>query len=203
MSVAEKRTRRAASFNFLKTVLQSDWIKDFSVAVDGGANVGDWTLEMAKHFARVWAFEPAPQIFTTLYASTCHVESISCMQVALLDREARVDIMAPPGKSLRSLFVQTAESGAARAVTLDSLNFAACGFIKLDLEGAEYPALRGARQTIKRFRPTLMLEMDRFLPRRFGGSLEQTEQYLTEKLGYVQVADVRPDRVYLPRERAP
>lgn len=203
MSAAEKRTRRAASFNFLKTVLQSDWIKDFSLAVDGGANVGAWTLEMGKHFDRVWAFEPALEIFTTLRASTCHVESISCMQVALLDRETRVDIMAPPGKSLRSLYVQPAEAGGALAIPLDGLFLTSCGFIKLDLEGAEYPALRGARQTIKRFRPTLMLEMDRFLPRRFGGSLEQTEQYLTEKLGYVQVADVRPDRVYLPRERAP
>jgi hypothetical protein len=44
------------------------------------------------------------------------------------------------------------------ARTLDSFEFDFVGLIKLDIQGAEYPALIGARETILRHRPVLLIE---------------------------------------------
>jgi hypothetical protein len=45
-------------------------------------------------------------------------------------------------------------------VTLDSLGLTGVTFVKLDIEGHELHALRGARETIRRDRPTLLLELE-------------------------------------------
>jgi hypothetical protein len=44
---------------------------------------------------------------------------------------------------------------------LDSLELTACRLIKIDVEGMELPVLRGAVETIGRFKPLLYVENDR------------------------------------------
>src|SRR6185312_10827709 len=46
-------------------------------------------------------------------------------------------------------------------VTVDSLELVDCQFMKIDVEGMEVEALRGAVATIERFRPILYIENDR------------------------------------------
>jgi hypothetical protein len=46
-------------------------------------------------------------------------------------------------------------------VTIDGLDLRACQFMKLDVEGMETEALRGAAKTIRRCRPFLYVENDR------------------------------------------
>lgn len=60
---------------------------------------------------------------------------------------------------------------------------ASLGLIKLDIEGAEAAALRGARATIERFRPVLAVEYNRGTARRAGTSLEELDE-LVAGLGY-------------------
>jgi hypothetical protein len=52
-----------------------------------------------------------------------------------------------------------------RRVTVDSLELTDVKFMKLDVEGHEVPALLGAEKTIRRDRPTLIIELEaRFQP---------------------------------------
>lgn len=44
------------------------------------------------------------------------------------------------------------------ARTIDSFGFDAVDLIKLDIQGAEYAALLGARETIRRHRPVILVE---------------------------------------------
>lgn len=46
-------------------------------------------------------------------------------------------------------------------LTLDDLQLECCHLIKIDVEGMEGEVLKGARQTIQRFRPVLYVENDR------------------------------------------
>lgn len=200
MSGTEKRTRREDSFRFLCTVLTNGWIKDYSLAIDGGANVGIWAKRMANQFKRVIAFEPAPEVFAELKENTFFIPRIECHQLALLDGDAAVDIVKPDGKSLRSLYVQAVPHGNVRAIPIDSLALESCGFIKLDLEGAEMPALLGATETIAKFRPTLMIEVDRYGDR-FGWPRDAVERQMRQ-WRYVMAGECRPDQVFIPKERA-
>jgi hypothetical protein len=50
---------------------------------------------------------------------------------------------------------------AVRVVTLDSLNLSRCQFLKVDVEGMELSVLKGASQTIQKFRPVLYVENDK------------------------------------------
>ena len=45
--------------------------------------------------------------------------------------------------------------------TLDSLKLPICALIKIDVEGMEIDVIRGAEETIKKFRPVLYVENDR------------------------------------------
>lgn len=45
-----------------------------------------------------------------------------------------------------------------RCEKLDDMIFGQVDFIKLDVEGAEYEALKGAEQIIKKYRPTILVE---------------------------------------------
>lgn len=61
---------------------------------------------------------------------------------------------------LASLQHRTGRSVRVPRVTLDSLGLTGVTFVKLDIEGHELHALRGARETIRRDRPTLLLELE-------------------------------------------
>jgi len=45
--------------------------------------------------------------------------------------------------------------------TLDSFDYTDIGFIKIDVEGYEYKVLLGAKETIKKYRPVLLVEQNR------------------------------------------
>jgi hypothetical protein len=46
-----------------------------------------------------------------------------------------------------------------KALTVDSLDVASPGFIKIDVEGYELPVLLGARRLIEKYRPNLFVEV--------------------------------------------
>lgn len=56
-------------------------------------------------------------------------------------------------------------------------------FIKMDIEGAETAALRGAEKTLRKFRPVLAVEYNRATLRRANSSLEELDAFI-DQLGY-------------------
>jgi FkbM family methyltransferase len=181
----------------LHRVLDSKWVKDWSLAVDGGANIGGWTAVMLERFQTVHAFEPGADSFSRLRARCGTQAGAVLHEQALLDRACAVNIVMPPKRNAStSCYAQPAEAGAVQAITLDSLALPACGLIKLDLEGAEYLALKGARRTIKKYRPVLILEIDRH-GKRYGVTAGQTVRLVTD-MGYRLAFGAAPDMVFVP-----
>ena len=80
------------------------------------------------------------------------------------------------------------------------------GLIMMDTEGYELNVLRGADQTIKKFKPVLVMEFhktfsNRFnnLTGRFGYDLEQLQTYV-ENLGYKSIGYInKVDQVFVSR----
>jgi FkbM family methyltransferase len=67
-----------------------------------------------------------------------------------------------------------------RKMTLDELNLPRLDFIKIDIEGMEMEALAGARETIRKYRPILLIE-------KIKTDNQQLEQWLREN-GYQTMA---------------
>lgn len=137
-------------------------------ALDVGANRGTYTHVLAKLCSHVHAFEPNPKMHGLLARAL--PRNATAYQVALSDTNGgTTDLIVPlygtkfsnvgaslnPRKAERPHGVVPVERR-----TLDSYGFEDVGFIKIDVEGFEQAVLTGARDTIARCRPTILVEME-------------------------------------------
>lgn len=179
------------------------WVKSFRTAIDGGAHIGTWTVEMSKHFKRVYAFEPARDSFNCLKDNValkphCPVEPYNAALgadfglVYICDDPTRKGntgarmVGAINGNVVGTQIVQLA---------IDSLKLEDLDFLKLDVEGYEIEALKGAERTLRNCRPVVMLECKKFTPPRLGGPNECVK--LLQSLRYREVGGIRNDRVFV------
>jgi len=157
-------------------------------AVDIGANKGVWTLYLARHCTHVYAFEANPKVYRWLARYTS-LPNVTTSNIALSDTQGMATLRIP--RHARGYSNQHAslspdnvsENFAAvevEAKPLDALKLEDIGFIKIDVEGHELAVLRGARETLARSKPTLVVEMEeRHTKRRIEDLIAEVE-----RLGY-------------------
>lgn len=178
------------------------YVTDWSLAVDGGAHTGAWTRVMAERFERVHAFEPVPgnaYRIPTLANVTLHRAGLADVPRSLWlvpgpenegqwHRYTRED---PPQAAIE-----------ASTVRIDDLELPSCGLLKLDVEGMELHALKGAAVTIETFRPVVVVELNG-LAERYGVTDADTEAWLGV-MGYDRAERQNKDHIFTPRveERA-
>ena len=170
----------------LKTALQL--VRQGSVAIDVGANVGLWTVNLAKAVGpagRVLAFEPIPATFRILEQIVEDVVgaqvSVLCDCVAVSDRHGTALMEVPrDGRRMPNHHLaRLTSNGSGTEVpvsTLDSLLKdvrGRIGFIKIDTEGHELAVIKGADTTLREHRPILCIEVSTDLddPATEGGEL--------------------------------
>jgi len=190
--VTEDRLR--AQIATLHWTLGSGLIKDWGVALDCGAYEGHWALAMAKCFKRVLAFEPSHFNFVRASENLREQRNVELYEMAVLDRTRRAKMVESKSKHSAAHYVQTDDNGVLEAWGIDNLNLLSCGLIKLDVEGAEFEAIKGARKTIDKFRPVLIVEI-KGLETRFGHPVGSVRRLLS-KMRYSQVHAARPDFVF-------
>ena len=136
-----------------------------AVTYDIGANVGYFSLlasELAGPEGQVYAFEPLPRNveFLRKHIRINHIENIEVVEAAVSDHsgEAHFDLGAS------SAMGHLTESGGiqVRRVALDEMLAAGelrpPDYMKVDVEGAEFEALKGARQLLEKYHPVLFLD---------------------------------------------
>jgi len=138
-----------------------------AISIDVGANVGALTLLMAKIATQgtVIAIEPGPVIFERLKANIELNPDLSARIIAYqigVGKEGG-DLFWNEDANNRGNAGLLQNSGiVVPVVTLDSLveplGLEALDFIKIDVEGMEHEVIRGALQTISRFRPLVYFE---------------------------------------------
>jgi len=132
--------------------------------IDGGAFTGDTLKCFLASFGRngfykALSFEPDPRNFKVLQKTAASLKyeknEIAVYPYALGDAVAKIQVESSGESSSRVGFGETTIS--CRMID----EFASLGrpptFIKLDIEGYELPALRGARRTISEHKPVLAL----------------------------------------------
>lgn len=155
--------------------------KGFTV-IDVGAFCGDHTdyyVQRVGREGRVYAFEPNAKAFECLEFNMSRYPNIWIYPMGASDKPHKIAIS------------QNENVGASHAIdgddvsciTIDSLSLSSCHFIKMDCEGMELRALKGAEKTITQFRPTMLIEINRCALERQGTSADEVFVWLNER-GY-------------------
>lgn len=79
--------------------------------------------------------------------------------------------------------------------TLDSYNFENVDIIKVDVEGYEYPVLKGGEQTIRRCRPVVQLEMVETQAKKFGYTPQDIADFFVNKIGNYGIYTFRGEKL--------
>ena len=179
-------------------------IKESMTVLDIGAHVGFFTLAAAQRVGprgQVVAFEPSPETLRLLrehvrlngWDDRVTVEaSVVSDQLGSMTFYTYGDSMAASlsRENVEELNVQHPENAIAvtvPSVTLDQYcaeRGLSPDVIKIDVEGAELKALRGAEKLLRAKPVTIWCEVHPLQMRNLGDSVEALEKYLSE-LGYV------------------
>ncbi len=139
------------------------------VFYDVGANAGFFTLLGSKCVGpegRVFAFEPLPENIRSIRAQVelNHVANCTIVEAAVSDHEGSVEFSSGRDTSTAHIGGMRDDVGHAdllsvEAVTLDHFSgeMPPPDFVKMDIEGAELLALRGAIRLLSQDRPPKML----------------------------------------------
>jgi FkbM family methyltransferase len=154
---------------------------DGVVAIDGGANIGVHAIEWATAmtgWGSVIAVEAQERIY---YALAGNIAINNCFNAVAMhgaiSSEPGIMLVPTPDYSVPSSFgslelkpraetefigqsidYSPGSTTAIQKLSIDTLNLPRVDFIKLDIEGMEFEALEGARQTIERSHPVFLVE---------------------------------------------
>jgi len=158
-------------FHYLARYLQPGM-----VVVDAGANEGLYALFASCRVGAaglVLAVEPSPRELVCLRNNIARnrMSNIRVVPMALSDRRGRTLLQLAEdehaGQNTLGAFVydiQAAGTHAVEQIPLDTLlaqeHVQRVDLIKADIEGAELALLRGARETLRCYKPTLLCELD-------------------------------------------
>lgn len=176
----------------------------FNTALDVGAHIGGVSAYLARHFRRVVAFEPVPETFEFLQHNTARWPHVETLNMAAAEGAGEVcfshyrrhgQLSHVAGSSEDS---ETDLIGPIPTAAIDSMNLTDVSFIKIDVEGYELPVVQGARETIVRCRPLIMMEQGGNEEKHFGKRRHEASEFL-EGLGMRRHPDeprMNKDRLY-------
>ena len=132
-----------------------------ALALDIGANVGLWSRDLAEAFAQVIAFEPVSD-FRDCLVKNVPATNLEVRGCALGEEDTSINMIITAENTGHShVDTSTMGHGTTPMYRLDSLELPKIDYIKIDCEGYENTILRGARQTIMRDRPVMVVEHKR------------------------------------------
>jgi FkbM family methyltransferase len=181
-----------------------EYVTTWDCAVDLGAHVGIFSRHFARRFEQVIAFEPTPE--TRMCLDRNVPANVLIVPYACGDREDNVLFRRHLKNSGGSEIASDSrpDSGAfkhytVRMITLDSLNLQGVGLVKIDIQGAEPLALRGAAETLRRCKPVVLIEEKPFGGKGASGSVKHIEESrdILFSYGYREGEKIGADRIYL------
>lgn len=182
-------------------------LRPADVVIDVGANIGYFSLELARTIGTrgaVHAFEPNPVTFHRLCENirANGFPNVHCHPVALGSQRTSVELFQefPYRSADASLRHRGRAQGSCVTVHQERLDDFCTSraispdLIKVDVEGAEMDVLRGAVRLIELTRPILMIEHNAAAARLFGYETKEMFRWLRDAFGYA-LYWIGPDRL--------
>jgi len=166
--------------------------KEHKVVVQAGGNCGLYPFLYSHYFDKVFTFEPDKDNFVVL-AENCDIDNIYKFNAGLSDKTEflRFSKVAPGNVGMHKV----TDNGETEifTMTIDSLDLPECSLIHLDIEEHEYFALLGAKKTLIKHRPPVIIEFTKH---------EKEIENFFEELNYKLVDEFGDpkNRIYQPAE---
>lgn len=164
------------------------------IVIDCGANIGSHTVAYSRRVGKdgaVIAIEAGKLAFDCLVENSKKFEnSVLCINAAVCDVHGGTAIHSVNEVNVGGSVVsdenkEGVESNKIRTISLDGLiqdmNLKKLDFIKIDCEGYELKILKGAKHTLRKFKPILLIEMNSFRLQENGASYKDIYDLLLEE----------------------
>ena len=168
------------------------------VFIDVGANMGYCSLLMSKTVGedgKVFAIEPSERDFLRLVdnVSLNKLDNVNVYRLAISNKSGIAKISIAPeersalntlGEAFSNKGIEELRTEEVSSTTLDKFveqeEINRIDVIKMDIEGSEFKALKGARNSIEKYRPTLIVGSNRNSLGANGSSIEEVLRALKE-----------------------
>ena len=176
-------------------------IEPGATVLDIGGHIGLYAIifsKLARKGGKVFSFEPTPytrSIMEKVVKMNAHLNSasISVQPFAISDKVGVISFNVVPdiaGVANSMVAIEGAGSIDVETIDIDSFRNRNClkiDFIKIDVEGAEYYALLGAKQTFMHDRPKATLGLHPWQIKSMNSSLDQIWDLLNSYEYHIQV----------------
>ena len=139
-------------------------------------------------FKTVYTFEPHPWNFHAL-SRNCNKENIIKINAALGDTHKMIAMSAGRDINVGEFKVEESEIAYIPQLMIDDFELSDCNLLMLDIENYEMQALKGAKKTIKKFKPVIFVE-----------SGKECEEFL-QGLGYKSIDKSMHDTIFVAEEK--
>ena len=162
------------------------YVNDFDICVDVGANVGLWTVPLSKEFNKVIAFEPMQQVYECLLENTKELNNVILNNFALGSESKNLNMVFNPENTGNSYIDGT--PGNIKVKKLDDSFMPKFGLIKIDCERHELEVLKGAVNTLLKYKPIVVVEQQ--------PDTEECAGKFLKELGAIELGNVRKDYIF-------
>lgn len=167
-------------------------VKNWDSAIDGGANYGLMSYHMSPLFKQILAFEIDDEIRQCFEINMRQFDrhNVQIESCGLGEESKSVDLVRTK-KRFGNFINPSVDQGNFPVRSIDSYDLLALDFIKLDCEGYEPLIIRGAKHTIKKFFPVILMER-KVLSKKYAFGVYDTQELL-RTWGYDRVIDLGKD----------
>lgn len=162
------------------------YVTDFNIAVDVGANVGLWAKPLSKKFNRVFAYEPLEQVYTCLERNV-NQSKVYINKFALGSTNNKVNMVYDHINTGGS-YVSEVGTGSIDIKRMDDLNLPKFGLLKIDCERHELEVLKGAMDTILKYKPIIVCEQQ--------ADTDECAGLFLKSFGAREITNVRKDYIF-------
>lgn len=135
------------------------------VVIDVGAHIGVYSIYASKYAKKIIAIEPEPNNFNHLIKNISAKNNIYPFNIALgdLDGKMKLYLHSALGHSLLFPSDEFVEVSVKKLDDLiEQLNLERVDLIKINAEGYELQILKGGEKTLRKFKPSLILDVHHY-----------------------------------------
>lgn len=165
-----------------------------TIFLDIGANIGYYSVLLSDKVKKVYAFEPVTENYLLLNKNieVNNLKNVTAVHKALSNKNGEVEMFIDKlnggGHSMQiNNVLDTNSSEFIPSIRLDdyieSEGIENINLIKIDVQGAEGLVFEGAMETLKKFKPIIMMEYDPKMLSNFGTDPEKLLNMFKE-MGY-------------------